>query len=75
MFEQILTDFSNLNVLPFDAAASKQFDALRSVGVRRIGTMDLRIAAIALVRDLTVLTRNTVDFARVPGLRFEDWTM
>lgn len=67
MFEQILADFSNLNVIPFDSLASMRFDELRSTGVRRIGTMDLRIAAIALTRDFTVLTRNTVDFVRVPG--------
>jgi tRNA(fMet)-specific endonuclease VapC len=74
MFEKILIDFSNLNILPFDTAASNIFDDLRSAGVRRLGTMDLRIAAIALSRGFTVLTRNTVDFARVPGLLFEDWT-
>jgi tRNA(fMet)-specific endonuclease VapC len=33
--------------------------------------MDLKIACIALVHDATLLTRNTVDFAHVPGLRFE----
>jgi tRNA(fMet)-specific endonuclease VapC len=35
--------------------------------------MDLKIAAIALTRDATVLTRNLKDFSRVPGLRVEDW--
>jgi tRNA(fMet)-specific endonuclease VapC len=74
MFEKILLDFSNLNILPFETAASKRFDDLRSTGLRRIGTMDLRIAAIAMSRGCTVLTCNTVDFARVPGLQFEDWT-
>ena len=34
----------------------------------------LRIASIALSRDLTVLTRNLVDFQLIPGLRVEDWT-
>ena len=25
--------------------------------------------------DHTLLTRNTIDFSRVPGLQFEDWTL
>ena len=45
---------------------------LRAQGIR-IGTLDLRIVATALVHDLTLVTRNTKDFARVPGARLEDW--
>ena len=41
----------------------------------RIGTMDLRIAATALANGMTVLTRNIVDFGRVPNLTVEDWTL
>jgi tRNA(fMet)-specific endonuclease VapC len=37
--------------------------------------MDLRIAATALVEKLTVLTRNTIDFLKVPGVVVEDWTI
>jgi tRNA(fMet)-specific endonuclease VapC len=37
--------------------------------------MDLRIAAIALTRQFTVLSRNLVDFQKVPGLLVEDWTL
>lgn len=37
--------------------------------------MDLKIAAIALANDATVLTRNMKDFSRVPGLRIEDATI
>jgi tRNA(fMet)-specific endonuclease VapC len=73
MFQQILVDFAKMSVAPFDTPAAEQFEALRAAGIR-IGTMDLRIAAIALSREWTVLSRNTVDFARVPGLSVEDWT-
>ena len=38
----------------------------------RIGTMDLKIACIVIAHDATLLTRNTVDFAQVPGRRFEN---
>ena len=73
MFQQILADFARMNVVPFDAPAVETFEALRTEAVR-IGTMDLRIASIAASRQWTVLSRNTVDFVRVPGLRVEDWT-
>jgi tRNA(fMet)-specific endonuclease VapC len=60
-------------VLPFDTAAISIYDTLRSQRVR-IATMDLRIAATALSRGLTLLTRNVQDFRKVPGLVTEDWT-
>ncbi|HEV3383557.1 MAG TPA: type II toxin-antitoxin system VapC family toxin [Gemmata sp.] len=68
-----IEDFRRFSVLPFDATAMNTFDQLKSAKIR-IGTMDLRIAAIALSRNLTVLTRNLSDFGKVPGLRIEDWT-
>jgi tRNA(fMet)-specific endonuclease VapC len=70
---RVLEDFSAFNVVPFDATALKVFNSLRAKRVR-IGTMDLRIAAIALARGATVITRNTRDFGQVPGLSVEDWT-
>ncbi|WP_254507633.1 type II toxin-antitoxin system VapC family toxin [Anatilimnocola floriformis] len=73
-FAAILHDFSEAEIAGFDAAAVGLFNFLRSQGVR-IGTMDLRIASIALARNWTVLTRNTVDFAKVPNLKIEDWTI
>lgn len=40
-----------------------------------IGRMDLKIAALALELDATVVTNNLRDFSRVPGLKVEDWSV
>jgi len=72
-FERMLLDFARLNILGFNQDAADEYDQLKSLGVR-IGAMDLRIATIALANDCAVVTRNTVDFERVLGLRIEDWT-
>ena len=66
-----LVFFSTLEVLEFNAYAATEFQRLRSQKIR-IGTMDLKIAAIALANDATVWTRNLVDFRKVPGLKSED---
>ena len=70
---QILQGFSNSRVLPFDAPAIAICNELRIK--TRVPTMDLRIAAIALSHNLIVLTRNSKDFGKVPGLIIEDWTI
>ena len=66
--------FRRFPVVPFDDASETQFQALRKAKVRA-GTLDLKIAAVALANRLTVLTRNRSDFGRVPGLRIEDWSV
>ena len=66
--------FAGIPILPFDAKAVLEFARLRQAGVR-IGTMDLKIAAIALANNATVLTRNVSDFGKVPGLNVEDWSV
>ncbi len=65
--------YLRIQVLEFDAEVAAEFERLQRLRLR-IGTMDLKIAAIALTHDATVLTRNFKDFSRVPGLRVEDWT-
>ncbi len=72
MVEQCLIDFNAYRVLPLDQPAIAIYQQFLSL---RINKMDLRIAATALSHNLTVLTRNSVDFQRVPGLRIEDWTV
>ena len=61
-----------LDILAFDREAADRFAALERQRIR-IGTMDLKIAAICLAHDATLLTRNLVDFEKVPGLRVENW--
>ena len=62
----------------FDDAAVEEYARIRvaieSAGTP-IGAMDLLIAAIALANDLILVTHNTREFSRVPGLRVEDWEL
>lgn len=53
---------------------SSQFERLRQAKIR-IGTKDLRIAAICLATGATLLTRNLRHFEQVPGLIAEDWSV
>lgn len=66
--------FAAFTLLDYTLAADTHVADLRQQGVR-IGTQDLRIAAIALTHGLTVITRNTIDFRKVPGLSTEDWSL
>ena len=65
--------FQRMNVLVFDEAAQDLFSSLRPV-CRRLGTLDLRIASIALATGSLLLSRNLRDFEQVSGLQVEDWT-
>lgn len=63
---------SDWNLVPFDVQAADRFVDLRRQRIR-IGTMDLKIASIALENDALLLTANLRDFSAVPGLRCENW--
>lgn len=61
---------------PFDDRAAADYGRIRA-GLRRrgepIGANDLLIAAIARSNNLILVTHNTAEFSRVPGLDVEDW--
>lgn len=66
----------NLSVLPFDTDAAFRYGKIRADLERQgsvIGDADLRIAAIALARGLTVITGNISHFSRISGLMVDNW--
>ncbi len=72
--QHVVLTFAKAQVLGFNEAAADVYAELRRSRIR-IGAMDLRIAAIAIANQMTLLTRNTVDFQRVPSLTIQDWTI
>jgi tRNA(fMet)-specific endonuclease VapC len=63
---------AGFTILPWDSDSAKLFAQHHRLRVR-CGTMDLKIACIVMAHDATLLTRNTADFAHVPGLKHENW--
>ncbi len=66
--------FCAIPLVAFDQEAAtlvRQFQKQRI----QLGTMDMKIACIALVQEATLLSRNVKDFQRIPGLQVEDWTI
>jgi tRNA(fMet)-specific endonuclease VapC len=72
--ERLPRDYLTFALLPFDHPAANVYDGLLAQNLR-VRRMDLRVAAIALSRNLTVLTRNLRDFSPVAGLKIEDRTL
>ena len=66
-------DFEDRAVLLFDDRAVVEFKRLKAAKIK-IGTMDLRIASIALANSAALVSRNLSDYQKVPGLQVEDWT-
>ena len=65
-----------IDVLPFTSADAASAAAIRSTLEKQkhpIGPYDTLIAGQALARGLTLVTANMREFARVDGLKWEDW--
>ena len=65
-----------VTIFPFTQAEAQTAARIRT-GLERqgmsIGPLDLLIAGTALAQGATLVTRNTGEFARVPGLELENW--
>jgi tRNA(fMet)-specific endonuclease VapC len=67
-----------LTILPFDDAAVWAYGDLRADLERRgvpIGSLDTMIAAHALSQQALLVTNNTREFAKVTGLRLDNWVI
>lgn len=65
--------FEVLDFDPEDARQAGEIRAILALGGTPIGPYDVLIAGQAKARDLILVTHNTAEFGRVPGLRIEDW--
>lgn len=67
---------SRVAVVPFDDVATQRYGELRALLERRgspIGPLDMLIAAHALSQRWALVTNNSREFRRVPGLKIVDW--
>lgn len=71
--QQHAINYCSITLLAFDIRSAEQFRQLRQQ-YSRLDTMDLKIAAIVLTHDATLLTRNHKDFSQIQGLKIDDWS-
>lgn len=67
---------SNIEILNFDANAAESYGKIRADLEKQetpIGPLDMMIAGHAKSLNYTVVTNNTKEFNRVPGLKIENW--
>jgi tRNA(fMet)-specific endonuclease VapC len=70
---RFLESYRKTQVLDFDEKSVEKYRELKAQKIR-VGTMDMKIAAIAIANNAILISRNLVDFERVPHLTVEDWT-
>ena len=71
--QALLRFFNEIPVLNYTDVVAARFDDLKGSRLR-LGSMDLKIAALALSQNGLLLTANLKDFQKVPNLRVENWT-
>ena len=73
LMQEVVRLVSSIRVAPYDLAAAQAFAKLRATEAAEAETDDVVIAAIAVSRELTLVTRRTAEFRRYSKLRVEDW--
>lgn len=72
LFRDAVTETRPYQILPYTPTADALVRQWLSNKIR-VGSNDLRIAAICIVHEATLATRNARDYAQVPGLTFDVW--
>lgn len=72
LLTRTLGDIRRFQVVPYSIRADATYQTWRTMNIR-IGTQDLRIAAIAFAHNAKLVTRNARDYTLVPGLNLEVW--
>ena len=72
LLEEALNDFRRVKVLSYTSQAESLYRQWQQQKIR-VSPHDLRIAAICVAHDATLISRNRRDFQRVPGLKVEFW--
>ncbi len=72
LFRDAIEDAQEYRILPYTPAADALFRQWRAAKIR-VGTNDMRIAAICIVHGATLITRNARDYSQIPGLTFDVW--
>ena len=68
-----LKNYRNALILDYNEKAAEVFQDFKAQKIR-VGTMDLKIAAIAVSQNAILVSRNLSDFLQIPNLTVEDWT-
>jgi tRNA(fMet)-specific endonuclease VapC len=71
---ETINELRNWSVVTFPVGAVARYNSLKKQKLNVAGN-DLRIASIALEIGATVVTRNSRDFSRIPGVVIEDWSV
>ena len=73
LLRKIMKAYSGFEICPYTPEATAIFKTMPAAAKRK-GSNDCKIAAIALSRGFTVITRNVADYREIPDVDFEDWT-
>lgn len=74
LMQNVVRLVASIRVAPFDLSAAQSFAKLRAGAGAKLETDDVMIAAIAISREMTLVTQRRSTFTGFDKLRLDDWT-